>query len=86
MGSEDEKTNLCQKADALDGFLRDLKDTTQAQSSEIHSLKPALMEAFALVQEAKSRVQQLDSPMYVCAAEFWSFRDQNLVFIDSMST
>lgn len=62
MGSEDEKRVLCQKADALDEFLRALEDTTQAQSSEIYGLKPALMEAFALTEEAKSRIQHLNNP------------------------
>jgi hypothetical protein len=85
VGSEDEKRVLCQKADAVDDFLRDLEDTTQAQSSEIHGLKPALMEAFALAEEAKSRIQQINNPMYVCAADFWSCRDLNLVFIDSVT-
>lgn len=67
MGSEDEKRILCLKADALDEFWRELKDTTQAQSSEIHGLKSVLMEAFAWVEEAKSRTQQLNCPMYVYA-------------------
>jgi hypothetical protein len=81
VGSEDEKRVLCQKADAVDEFLRDLEDTTQAQSSEIHGLKPALMEAFALAEEAKSRMQQLNNPTYVCAVDFWSFRDLSLILI-----
>jgi hypothetical protein len=67
VGTEDEKRILSQKADAMDVFWRELKDTTQAQSSEIHGLKCVLMEAFAWVEEAKSRLQQLNSPMYVCA-------------------
>jgi len=67
VGSEDEKRILCLKTDAMDEFWRELKDTTQAQSSEIHSLKSVLMEAFALVEEAKSRTQQLNCPMYVYA-------------------
>ena len=64
----------------MDEFWRELKDTTQAQSSEIHGLKSVLMEAFAWVEEAKSRTQQLNCPMYVYA-KFWSFRGLHLVFI-----
>ena len=65
MGSEDEKRILCLKADAMDEFWRELKDTTQAQSSEIHGLKSILLEAFAWFEEAKARTQQLICPMYV---------------------
>ncbi|PNF32473.1 hypothetical protein B7P43_G04906 [Cryptotermes secundus] len=65
VGTGEEKRNLCEKADAMDIFWRDLKDTTQAQSSEIRGLKSVLMEAFAWVEEAKSRLQQLNCPMYI---------------------
>jgi hypothetical protein len=65
VGSEDEKRGLCLKTDAMDEFWRELKDTTQFQSSEIHGLKSVLIEAFAWVEEAKSRTQQLNCPMYV---------------------
>jgi hypothetical protein len=82
VGTGDEKRILCEKADAMDIFWRELKDTTQAQSSEIRGLKSVLMEAFAWVEEAKSRLQQLNCPMYVCA-KIWSFRDLHLMFIDS---
>lgn len=57
-------------------------DTTQAQSSEIRGLKSVLIEAFAWVEEAKSRLQQLNCPMYVCT-KIWSFRDLSLVLIAS---
>jgi hypothetical protein len=67
VGSEDEKRILCLKADAMDEFWRELKDTTQAQSLEIHCLKSLLMEAFAWLEETKSRTQQLNCPMYVHA-------------------
>lgn len=65
VGTGDEKRILCEKADAMDIFWRELKDTTQAQSSEIRGLKSVLMEAFAWVEEAKSRLQQLNCPMYI---------------------
>jgi hypothetical protein len=84
VGTEDEKRILCQKADAMDVFWRELKDTTQAQSSEIRGLKSVFMEACAWVQEAKSRLQQLNCPMYVYA-KIWSFGDLHLMFIDFCS-
>jgi hypothetical protein len=80
VGTEDEKRILCQKADGMDVFWRELKDTTLAQSSEIRGLKSVLMETFAWAEEAKSRLQQLNCPMYVCA-KIQSFKDLNLVLI-----
>ncbi|XP_069698621.1 nuclear pore complex protein Nup214 [Periplaneta americana] len=65
VGTEEEKKMLCQKVEVMDNFWRELKDTTQALSVEIHSLKSVLMEAFAWTEEAKSRAQQLTSPMYI---------------------
>jgi nuclear pore complex protein Nup214 len=84
VGSEDEKRILYLKADAMDEFWRELKDTTQAQSSEIHGLKSVLMETFAWVEEAKSRTQQLNCPMYV-HTKFCSCRALQLMFVHSLS-
>jgi hypothetical protein len=67
----------------MDAFLRELKDTTQAQSSEIRGLKSVLMEAFAWAEETKSRAQQLNSPMYVCLWCILLFYSSKLDVFDS---
>ncbi|CAG2069119.1 unnamed protein product [Timema podura] len=56
---------LLEKPEMLLEFFRELKETTVAQSSEIHELKTIMVEAFAWLEDARSKLNLLNNPSYI---------------------
>ncbi|KAG8222907.1 hypothetical protein J437_LFUL003552 [Ladona fulva] len=65
IGSTSEKSNLVQRIEGMSNFLCELNETTQGQALEISALKTLLVEAFAWVEEAKSRQMHSKSSRYI---------------------
>nr|CAD7431607.1 unnamed protein product [Timema monikensis] len=65
IGQEEEMFVLLEKPEMLLEFFRELKETTVAQSSEIHELKTIMVEAFAWLEDARSKLNLLNNPSYI---------------------
>ncbi|XP_046398369.1 nuclear pore complex protein Nup214 isoform X2 [Ischnura elegans] len=66
IGTADEKKNLRVKVEALENFLGELSDATHGNTRvEIYALRTLLMEAFAWVEEARSRHLYSKNPRYL---------------------
>ncbi|XP_071450625.1 nuclear pore complex protein Nup214 [Hetaerina americana] len=66
IGTSEEKKSLRVKVGAMEDFLSELSEVTQVHTTtEIHALRTLLMEAFAWVEEARSRNLYSKNPRYL---------------------
>ncbi|KAL0276575.1 UNVERIFIED_CONTAM: hypothetical protein PYX00_004126 [Menopon gallinae] len=65
IGAEDEKMNLRKSIEKVSDFEKGLNETTSSQKNEIQALKADVIEAFAWLEDARSRNRQRKSPTFI---------------------